>query len=160
MTKSISPETKSSTAFLYSKVNGLNNREATRFAELFTGNEDFELLCKSHHGIMKLSAYRAFCKEPNIDKNHYFHVTFGNHEELSAESTRPTEQKQSRSKLVMAYEKQRKAYLKVKQLRAIKPTEVDEILSHCTPYELNVPSGMTYRTAVLQEVLRNISTAK
>ena len=151
MTKSISPETKSSTAFLYAKVNGLNNREATRFAELFLSNEDFEGMCKSHHGIMKLNAYRSFCKEPNIDKNQFYVPTTGVAE---------PELKPSRSRLVMAYEKQRKAYLKVKELRAIKSAEVDEIFSHCTPYELNVPSGMTYRTAVLQEVLRNISTAK
>ena len=152
MTKSISPETKSSTAFLYAKVNGLNNREATRFAELFLSNEDFEGMCKSHHGIMKLNAYRSFCKEPNIDKNQYT-IVMNN-------AVAEPELKPSRSRLVMAYEKQRKAYLKVKELREIKSAEVDEIFSHCTPYELNVPSGMTYRTAVLQEVLRNISTAK
>lgn len=155
MTKSISPETKSSPMFLYAKVNGLNNREATRFAELFINAEDFDIMCKSPKAVMKLASYRSFCKEPNIDKLDYVDFTAGNHEERGVAPQLP-----SRSKLVMAYEKQRKAYLKVKELRAIKPSEVDEIVSNATPYEISIPTGMTYRTAVLQDILRNISTTK
>jgi len=151
MTKSISPETKSSPMFAYAKINNLNNREATRFAELFVDTLDFETLCKSPKGQLKLSSYRAFCREPNIDKNQYYYVTTG----VAEPEARP-----SRSQLVMAYEKQRKAYLKIKELRAIKPTEVDEIMSNANPYELSIPAGLTYRTAVLQEILRYISTTK
>ena len=153
MTKSISPETKLSPMFLYAKMHNLNNREATRFAELFINYTDFESLCKSHDSNLKLASYKIFCREPNIDKNRYGIDITGN-------TTVGDVQTQSRSKLVMAYEKQRKAYLKIKELRAIKPIEVDEIMGNVFPTEFHVPSGMTYRTAVLQEVLRNISTAK
>ena len=152
MTKSISPETKSSPQFLYAKMHNLNNREATRFAELFINYTDFESLCKSHNANLKLASYKIFCREPNIDKNQYAIVM---NNALAEPELNP-----SRSKLVMAYEKQRKAYLKIKELRAIKPIEVDEIMGNVFPTEFHVPSGMTYRTAVLQEVLRNISTAK
>jgi hypothetical protein len=153
MTKSISPETKSSPMFAYAKINNLNNREATRFAELFVDTLDFETLCKSPKGQLKLSSYRAFCREPNINKDQYSIA-------ITGDTTVGDLQTQSRSKLVMAYEKQRKAYLKIKELRAIKPTEVDEIMSNSNPYELSIPAGLTYRTAVLQEILRYISTTK
>lgn len=142
MSKKLSDETKNSPAFLYAKVRGLNNREAGRFSELFIETDDFVNTINGNQGC--INSYLAFSREPNINFENHTKV-----DELGMEVT-------SRSKLVMAYEKQRKAYLKIKQLRHIKKDEVDALMIKSNPH-CEYPSSMTYRTFVLQEILRYIS---
>jgi len=144
MSKKLSDETKNSPAFLYAKVRGLNNREAGRFSELFIETNDFVETINDNQAC--INSYLAFSREPNIDYNFYTSTDALGIQVLS------------RSKLVMAYEKQRKAYLKIKQLRHLKKHEVDGLMIKANPH-CEYPNNMTYRTFVLQEILRHISAS-
>lgn len=151
MSKQLTEEIKSSPIFLFAKVKGLNNREAGRFHGLFVDEPDF--IATSTHPMNRtiLFSYLEFCKEPKIDKLAFMTAEdVGNSESNIAVS---------RSKLVMAYEKQRKAYMKVKEIRLIKNHEVDNLIIQASPHSDNIPSNMTYRMFVLQHILRYISTS-
>lgn len=149
MSKQLTPEIKSSPMFLFAKVKGLNSREASRFNSLFQSEADFLNLTAKEFSKTILLSYLEFCKEPKIDKSSFLTAIPG---------TQPDTISVSRSKLVMAYEKQRKAYLKVKEIRLIKNDEVDNLMIQANPYVDNIPSNMTYRMFVLQHILRYIST--
>jgi len=143
MSIKINENVKSSPAFLFGKVKGLNNREASRFAGLFNNDAEFVNATTS---AATTYAYICFCKEPNIDKSLFYQPS-------DVEGTFIT----NRSKLVMAYEKERKAYLKIKQIRLQKPEEVDNLIKGVTPIEGVSMGGLTYRLYVLQHILRYIS---
>lgn len=151
MSKQLTPEIKSSPMFLFAKVKGLNSREASRFNSLFTSEADFLNITTKEFGKTITISYLEFCKEPKIDKSMFLTAIPG---------TEPDSVSVSRSKLVMAYEKQRKAYLKLKELRHLKSDEVDNLMIQASPYADNIPSNMTYRMFVLQHILRYISTTK
>lgn len=151
MSKQLTPEIKSSPMFLFAKVKGLNSREASRFNSLFTSEADFLNITTKEFGKTITISYLEFCKEPKIDKSMFLTAIPG---------TEPDSISVSRSKLVMAYEKQRKAYLKLKELRHLKSDEVDNLMIQASPYADNIPSNMTYRMFVLQHILRYISTTK
>lgn len=151
MSKQLTPEIKSSPMFLFAKVKGLNSREASRFNSLFTSEADFLNITTKEFGKTITISYLEFCKEPKIDKSMFLTAIPG---------TEPDTVSVSRSKLVMAYEKQRKAYLKLKELRHLKSDEVDNLMIQASPYADNIPSNMTYRMFVLQHILRYISTTK
>jgi len=150
MSKQLTPEIKSSPMFLFAKVKGLNSREASRFNSLFTSEADFLNITTKEFGKTITISYLEFCKEPKIDKLAFMNAS----DVMNSESTGVV----SRSKLVMAYEKQRKAYLKLKELRHLKSDEVDNLMIQASPYADNIPSNMTYRMFVLQHILRYIST--
>jgi|LakMenEpi03Aug12_release.lakeMendotaPanAssembly.Ray.scaffolds.fasta_scaffold1119540_1 hypothetical protein len=149
MSKQLTPEIKSSPMFLFAKVKGLNSREASRFNSLFTSEADFLNITTKEFGKTITISYLEFCKEPKINKSMFLTAIPG---------TEPDTVSVSRSKLVMAYEKQRKAYLKLKELRHLKSDEVDNLMIQANPYADNIPNNMTYRMFVLQHILRYIST--
>ena len=151
MSKQLTPEIKSSPMFLFAKVKGLNSREASRFNSLFTSEADFLNITTKEFGKTITISYLEFCKEPKIDKSMFLTAIPG---------TEPDSISVSRSKLVMAYEKQRKAYIKLKELRHLKSDEVDNLMIQASPYADNIPSNMTYRMFVLQHILRYISATK
>ena len=142
MSTKITEEIKSSPAFLFGKVKGLNNREAFRFATLFNNDVDF---VKATTSASSMYSYICFCKEPKIDKDRFF------------KETSPGLFITDRSKLVMAYEKERKAYLKVKELRNKKPDEVNELMKGVSPIDGVSTGGLTYRLHVLQHILRYVT---
>jgi hypothetical protein len=150
MSKKLTEEIKSTPSFLFAKVKGLNNRESARFSALFENNEDFTNASNNRSAIY---AYVCLSREPALD------ATLINYDPMNPNPGTIIE-KPSRSKIVMAYEKQRKAYMKVKELRSIKRDEVDNLMSQVTPSSVNVPPSTTYRLYVLQHILRYISTTK
>lgn len=145
MSIKITAEIKSSPAFLFAKVKGLNNREASRFASLFLNEVDFVNATAS---ASSMYSYICFCKEPKIDKERF----------LKNSNTSVDTAIVDRSKLVMAYEKERKAYLKVKEVRSKKPEEVNALMKGVCPIEGASMGGLTYRLHVLQHILRYITT--
>jgi tRNA threonylcarbamoyladenosine modification (KEOPS) complex Pcc1 subunit len=98
----ITEEIKNNTTFLYGKLQGLNNREAARLYTIVPEGIGTE----NSPSQKVLSVYINFCKEPNIDKKAYEYV------KGEGES-----QKQSRSKIVMEYEKHRKLFLSISKAR-------------------------------------------
>lgn len=157
MSKQLTPEIKSSPIFLFAKVKGLNNREASRFHGLFKDEVDFVNINNKEMARTIFLSYLEFCKEPKISKEQFYPEPTST-EQVIDQALSPVAPVVSRSKLVMAYEKQRKAYIKVKELRLLKSDEVDTLIVQASPYADNIPSSMTYRMFVLQHILRYIST--
>lgn len=152
MSKKLTEETKSTPAFLYAKVKGLNNRESARFSALFLSNEDFTIVTSVNRGA--IFSYVCLSREPNID------TSLLNYDPMNPLNGGVAIEKPSRSQIVMAYEKQRKAYLKIKELRSIKRDEVDNLMAQVAPGIVNLPANQTYRMYVLQHILRYITTTK
>lgn len=135
MSKKINEELKHTEAFAFAKaIHGFNTRESARFASLFTSGADFV-------GISKLSSltrkYLFISREPDLRSNSQS-VTLD-----------------SRSKVVMAYEKQRKAFLKIKELRLKEPHKVDSIVLD-VDFDCGASRDLGYRCHMLQELLRQI----
>lgn len=151
MSKKLTEETKATPAFLYGKVKGLNNRESARFSALFLSNEDFTNASVNRGAIF---SYLCLSREPNID------TSLLNYDPMNPLNGGLVIEKPSRSKIVMAYEKQRKAYMKIKELRSVKRDEVDNLMAQVSPSIVNVPANQTYRLYVLQHILRYITTTK
>ena len=151
MSKKLTEETKATPAFLYAKVKGLNNRESARFSALFLSNEDFANATSVNRGA--IFSYVCLSREPNID------TSLLNYDPMNPNPGTIIE-KPSRSQIVMAYEKQRKAYLKIKELRSVKRDEVDNLMAQVSPALVNIPANQTYRLYVLQHILRYITTTK
>lgn len=152
MSKKLTEETKATPAFLYAKVKGLNNRESARFSALFLSNEDFANATSVNRVAM--FSYVCLSREPNID------TSLLNYDPMNPLNGGVFVEKPSRSQIVMAYEKQRKAYLKIKELRSVKSDEVDNLMAQVPPALINLPANQTYRLYVLQHILRYITTTK
>ncbi len=140
MTKKINEETKKSSAFLFAKAYQLTNREANRFAELFANDEDFKKFLSFSYSEWVVSIYIKFCREPKVEVKKFFN-----------------EENKSRSKLVMEYEKERKCYLKLKEVRSIFNAVVDNCLDGWSPRNNEF---MSYRAQVIQQVQRYIPAKK
>lgn len=108
----MNPNDKKTPTFLFAKLKGMNDREAGRFFRLiFEGVE--ARACSSE----ALEIYLACCKEPKIDKS-----------ALAKTIVKNGVEKNSRSKLVMEYEKHRKAWNSILKARNLWRPEVDAIV--------------------------------
>ena len=135
MSKKINEEIKQTPAFILAKVSfQLNTRESARFASLFKNDEDFKNAVNSGSLIRK---YISICREPKI-RNCDF-----------------AENLDTRSKVVMAYEKQRTAFLKLKEMRHKDSVSVDKIILESETGNL-AHRDLGSRCYFLQEVLRKI----
>jgi hypothetical protein len=150
MTKKILDTTKNSPIFLYGKIKGLNNRESARFFALFKDDADFTNTTQTNSA--SIAGYIELCREPNVIIP--VEASSVNTPEGIVTNVVPVA---SRSKLVMAYEKQRKAYLKIKQIRETKTEQVNQLFEALHPFRVQIPSGMTYRQNALQHILRFIN---
>jgi len=133
MSKKIDPQLKDTPAFLFAKaIHGFNTRESARFASLFTTAEDFVLTSKNSPLTRK---YLFISREPDLRAMGGVFDT--------------------RSKVVMAYEKQRKAFLKIKEMRLSKQQVVDDIVTQVS-FDCDGSRSLGYRCHTLQEILRYI----
>ncbi len=110
----ITPEIKQSPTFIFAKMKGLNNREAARFFTILSEGIN-EKKCDEK----ALEVYVNFCREPKVIVTQFAH-------------TLPTAEgnvKPTRSKLVMEYEKHRKMFIKLVQIRTLNQILVDAIIS-------------------------------
>lgn len=137
MDKKLSEETKTLLAFTFAKVNTLNNREAGRFAKFFASNEDFVATRDNNRQLT--ANYLRIAKEPKVLKSEFINVEGG----------------VNRSKLVMAYEKERKAYNKISELRKTNKDIVDNTVASLQPFDFPGASNRSFRMYALEQVLRN-----
>jgi hypothetical protein len=126
----ITPETKQLPQFTFAKVYGLTDREASRFASLFKDEADFKSAVINESLMVR---YIAIAKEPQI-RNAFDADTLT-----------------TRSKVVMAYERQRKAYNKIREIRLEKTNYVDSVISDL---QITGDRTMTMREQALQQILR------
>ena len=110
--KPTNPDYKKTPTFLLAKLKGLNDREATRFYNLVF--EGVEARACSQHAY---DVYILCCKEPEIDRKQFIQTI-----------TKNGIEKNSRSKLVMEYEKHRKAWKNILKARNIWRSDVDAIV--------------------------------
>ena len=136
MDKKLSEEIKNTTAFTFAKVNMLNNREAGRFAKFFDNNDDFIAVKNSRQLVAN---YLRIAKEPKVIKAEFINIEGG----------------VNRSKLVMAYEKERKAYNKIAELRKTNKDIVDNTVSGLEMFDFPGASNRSFRMYALEQVLRN-----
>lgn len=129
MPKKITEQIKINSVFIYGKSRGLNNREAGRLYELLPIGE--ELLSLSQKA---LDNYVEVSKEPKCDFT-----------QLRNDGTL------TRSKLVMIYEKKRKAFVKIKEYRKLNPVDADKKISSID----NLGSFADPRNIVLAKFLSN-----
>jgi len=132
--KKITDEIKNLTAYKYATVKSLTSRESARFASLFIDDTDFANASQSKFQV--LGVYIRLAQEPNLRQTH-------NLEKLT-----------TRSKVVIAYELQRKCFVKIAELRLKNPALVDSIV-HTFAMSFD-NHEMTVRQQVLQHILRNI----
>jgi hypothetical protein len=133
-TKKITDEIKQQLAFLFAKEKQLTSREASRFASLFKSDEDFKYTCESPLSVIQ--TYLRAAREPNLRRSH----------DLTQLTTR--------SKVVTAYELQRKAFVQIVTIRHKDSDAVDEIVSQ---FRGAMESDYTYRQQLVQHILRNIN---
>ena len=135
----ITQMTKESPTFIFAKMKGCNNREAARFCQILSeGINDRKCDEKA------VDVYLRLCKEPKVAVNEF------NYSLTNEDGTAKT----SRSKLVMEYEKHRKAFIKILSVRQLNQKGVDAILSH--KYE-DINSGEFSRLSVLATIAKEIS---
>lgn len=99
----ITPEMKQSPTFIFAKMKGLNNRESARFCTILS-----EGINSKRCDDKAVDVYLRISKEPKINVSQYEYAI-----------TNDEGQKKSRSKLVMEYEKHRKAFNKIKEARHV-----------------------------------------
>ena len=99
----ITEEIKNNSTYLCGKLHGLNNREAARLYQIIP-----EGLHQAKVSEKTLNAYIGFCKEPRVDRN-----LFSQKKEIDGV------EKNSRSKIVMEYERHRKLFLSLVKARSI-----------------------------------------
>lgn len=133
-TKKITEDIKQQLAFLFAKQKELTNREAARFASLFKSDEDFKYTCESPYIV--IPSYIRAAREPNLRNTH-------NLMQLT-----------TRSKVVTAYELQRKAFLQIVNIRHKDSDAVDKIVNS---FRGAMESDYTYRQQLLQHILRHIN---
>lgn len=133
----ITPQIKESPTFIFAKMKGLNNREAARFWTILS-----EGINSKRCDDKAVDVYLRICKEPKVNVIQY---------EYSIENE--GNQKKSRSKLVMEYEKHRKAFLKINEARKVDGL-LDAIVSE--QYDKFVSSD-NIRYSVLAALLLKIS---
>lgn len=114
----ITEQMKSCQTFAYGKLNGLNNRESARLCVLVPEGIDASKISSN-----AVAVYIAVCKEPNVNA-----LTYASNNA----SGNP-----SRSKLVMAYEKHRKAFNKIVQNRTMQREVCDSIATSISSEELS-----------------------
>jgi hypothetical protein len=107
MPNKITDEIKNNTAFLLAKVKGLTNREAARMYFITDGMKNVTSFSGN-----TLEAYLLASKEPKIERSAFVD---GN----------------SRSKLVMEYEKHRRAFNQLVAFRAMDKANCDKIFESC-----------------------------
>lgn len=129
----ITDEIKATNAFKFAKERNLTNREAARFSSLFTSEQDFADAAQSQLQVLQL--YTRLSMEPNLRRNH-------NLEQLT-----------TRSKVVAAYELQRKVWVKIVELRNKFPRDVDVLADAFRP---SLGDDMTLRQQFLQSLLRKL----
>lgn len=105
-------EHKKTPTFLFAKLKGMNDREAGRFFRLI-----YEGVEARSCSPATLEIYVACCKEPKIDRKQFIQT-------ISKDGI----EKKSRSKLVMEYEKHRKAWNSICKARNQWRPEVDAIV--------------------------------
>lgn len=133
----ITPEMKQSPTFIFAKMKGLNNREAARFCTILS-----EGINAKRCDDKAVDVYLRISKEPKVNVVQY---------DYSIEDE--GQSKKSRSKLVMEYEKHRKAFLKIKEAR-----HVDGMLDALVSEEYGKFVGSdNIRFTVLASILLKIS---
>lgn len=132
--KKITDDIKSTSSYKFAIIKSLTSRESARFSSLFNDDQDFANASQSKFQV--LGVYVRLAQEPNLRQTH-------NLEKLN-----------TRSKVVIAYELQRKCFLKIAELRLKNPALVDSIV-HTFAMSFD-NSEMTVRQQVLQHILRNI----
>lgn len=133
--KKITDEIKATNAFKFAKEKGLTDREAARFGSLFTSEQDFATAQQSDLQVLQL--YARLAMEPKLRHSH-------NLEELT-----------TRSKVVTAYELQRKVWVKIVELRNKDAYLVDTIADQFRPSLSQY--GTSLRQQFLQDLLRKMA---
>ncbi len=138
MPKKLTPEIKEAYTFMWAKSRGLNNREAGRFYDLFSNREDTEVTCSN-----AIENYLSLCKEPKINQN------------LLKDDTGVV----TRSKLVMAYERHRRAFLTIAGLKkSNQRNKFETILSKLNLMEIaQHPENRAFVLNVFNEAIANES---
>lgn len=138
MPKKLTPEIKEAYTFMWAKSRGLNNREAGRFYDLFSNREDTEITCSN-----AIENYLSLCKEPKV-----------NQEVLKNDAGVVT-----RSKLVMAYERHRRAFLTIAGLKkSNQRNKFETILSKLNLTEVALhPESRAFVLNVFNEAIANES---
>lgn len=130
----ITEQTKSCQTFAYGKLNGLNNRESARLCLLIPEGIDANKISAN-----AVAVYLAVCREPNVNALNY--------------AANNNEGNPSRSKLVMAYEKHRKAFKKIVENRTIQKSVCDVVAESISSEELS--SAENVRAFFLSKLLTN-----
>jgi hypothetical protein len=135
----ITQELKDSPTFIFAKMKGCNNREAARFCQILS-----EGINGRKCDEKAVDIYLRISKEPKVAVSQF------NYSLAGEDGT----QKPSRSKLVMEYEKHRKAFLKILSIRQLNQQAVDKIVSH--KYE-DINAAEFSRLSVLATIAKEIS---
>lgn len=138
MPKKLTSEIKEAYTFMWAKSRGLNNREAGRFYDLFKDSRDME---SSESNAVE--NYLSLCKEPKINQN-----------ALKNDAGVVT-----RSKLVMAYERHRRAFLTIAGLKnSSQRNKFETVLSKLNLMEVGLhPEGRAFVLNVFNEAIANES---
>lgn len=136
MPKKLTSEIKEAYTFMWAKSRGLNNREAGRFYDLFKDSRDME---SSESNAVE--NYLSLCKEPKINQN-----------ALKNDAGVVT-----RSKLVMAYERHRRAFLTIAGLKnSSQRNKFETVLSKLNLMEVGLhPEGRAFVLNVFNESIAN-----
>ena len=133
--KKITDDIKSTASYKFAIIKSLTSRESARFSSLFIDDMDFANASQCKYQV--LGAYVRVAQEPNLRQTH----------NLANLDTR--------SKVVIAYELQRKAFVKIVELRKKNPSLVDSIVHTFQP-SFGDNNDMTLRQQLLQHILRNV----
>lgn len=114
----ITEQIKSCQTFAFGKLNGLNNRESARLCLIVPEGID-----ASKIPATAVAVYVAVSKEPKVNALTY--------------ASNNSDGNPSRSKLVMAYEKHRKAFKKIVEKRTMEKNVCDSIAASISAEELD-----------------------
>jgi hypothetical protein len=136
MPKKLTSEIKEAYTFMWAKSRGLNNREAGRFYDLFKDSRDME---SSESNAVE--NYLSMCKEPKINQN-----------ALKNDAGVVT-----RSKLVMAYERHRRAFLTIAGLKnSAQRSKFESVLCKLNLMEVGLhPENRAFVLNVFNETIAN-----
>ena len=132
---------KNHSSFKFAKVHSMNNREAWRFLQVFPEGVTSENV---HHYHKCIPVYLEFSKEPVVNRN-----------EIQSTIIKNGVEKISRSKIVMEYEKHRKAFKALVNVRSQHRKVCDEVCS-----SVEIPkNGITaeWKAMIINEVVSRLT---
>lgn len=122
MPKKINDTIKTTASFLYAVSQSCNNREASRYAAFFQGDDDFKTCDEKVKQVLL-----ALAHEPVVNRTNFI-----------VDLERDGIKRQSRSKLVMEYAKHNRMFLNIVKLRSINKSLCDNVLHSISIEEMRL----------------------